>query len=171
MIVVVIIGILATLATYGVTKYMQSAKTTEAIQMIGSIKAHQESYKSDMLEYLDVAGGHTITSSSYYPANTPSKKVYAWGDTSTDVGKRFKQLGVVPDAPVRFVYATTAGSGADAPAGDQLPNTAVANWPTAATGQPWYVVSALGDLDGDGTLSAYSSASFSNQIFRENEDE
>ncbi len=171
MIVVVIVGILATLATYGVIKYMHSAKATEATQIIGSIKAHQESYKSDMLEYLDVAGGHTIAASSYYPTTTPSDRAVAWGDTSTDVGKRFKQLGVVVDQPVRYAYATTAGSGAETPAGDQLPNTDVQNWPTAATGQPWYVVSAIGDLDGDGVRSAFTSASFSALIFKEREDE
>ncbi len=171
MIVVVIVGILATLGTYGVTRYIHSAKTAEVIQVIGSIKAHQESYKSDMLEYLDVAGGKTISSSSYYPMTTPGTRLYAWGDTSTDIGKRFKQLGVHVDTGVRYAYATTAGGGADVPAGDQLPTVAVANWPTAATGQPWYVVSAIGDLDGDGVTSHYSSASFTGLIHREKEDE
>jgi len=171
MVVVVIVGILATLATFGVSKYIQSSKASEATQMIGSIKAHQEAYKSDMFAYLDVAGGHTISSTSYYPVNTPSNSIHAWGETTTDIGKRFNQLGVAPDGPVRFVYATTAGSGTDAPAGDQLPNVAVENWPTTATGQPWYVVSALGDLNGDGVLSALSSASFTTQIYVDNEGE
>ncbi len=38
MAVVIIVGVLATLATYGVRKYVFSSKTTEAIHMIGSIK-------------------------------------------------------------------------------------------------------------------------------------
>jgi hypothetical protein len=41
----------------------------------------------------------------------------------------------------------------------------VGNWPAAATGEPWYVVVAAGDLDGDGELHYFASASFTGQIF------
>ena len=45
MIVVVIVGILGTLAVYGTRRYISSSKTGEAIQLIGSIKAGEEAYK------------------------------------------------------------------------------------------------------------------------------
>ena len=94
-----------------------------------------------------------------------------WGDTSTDVGKNFKQLGVVTSSPVRFAYASAAGGSTDPVVGHNLPTLTVTNWPSTASCSPWYVVSAKGDLDGDGKLSAYASGSFTNQIFIDSEGE
>lgn len=171
MITVVIVGILATLAVFGVSKYVNSSKTGEALTIIGSIKSGQELYKAEMMSYLDVSGAKDITSASFYPGYPPSKKVWAWGGTSTTVGANFKLLGVTTDGPVRFVYASAAGGPADKPSAANLGATSVGNWPTAATGQQWYVVNAKGDFDGDGTMSSYASASFTNQIFADQEGE
>jgi prepilin-type N-terminal cleavage/methylation domain-containing protein len=172
MITVAIVGILATLATWGVTKYIRLSKSSEATQMIGAFKAAEEAYKSDMFSYLDVSGANAISNDSYYPGkSTKGRLARGWGEAESDVGKRIKQLGVVADGPVHFIYACSAGSGTQAPDGDQLPNTTVANWPTQATGQPWYVVNAKADLDGDDTESRFTSASFTTQIFVENEGE
>jgi prepilin-type N-terminal cleavage/methylation domain-containing protein len=165
MAVVAIVAILATLATYGVNKYIQSSKSSEAIQMIGSIKAAQEQYRAETFAYLDVSGSHALT--NHYPATSPSKSVYGWGDTSTAQGKKFLELGVVADAPVHFVYACAAGDGSSSvpPAG-----MTVANWPSTMQ-QPWYVVQALGDLDGDGVKSTFVSSSFTSRIFTDKEGE
>jgi type IV pilus assembly protein PilA len=171
MITVVIIGILATLAVYGVGKYIRSSQSSEAIQMIGMIKTCQESYKSEMLSYLDVSGTMSLGAGSYYPSNAVGQKVYGWGDTSTVVGQNFKRLGVVTASPVRFAYASAAGGSADAVVGHNLPKLTITNWPTTAVGAPWYVVSAKGDLDGDGKLSGYASGSFTTQIFIDSEGE
>jgi prepilin-type N-terminal cleavage/methylation domain-containing protein len=174
MITVAIVGILAALATWGVSRYVRLSKSSEATHMIGAFKAAQETYKSDMFSYLDVAGENgAISAASYYPAKKPAKVARSWLEVSgseSPVGLRVKQLGVVADAPVWFVYACAAGSGTQAPAGPQL-NDAVENWPAQATGQPWYVVSARGDLNGDGVESRLTSASFTTQIFTENEGE
>lgn len=173
MITVAIVGILATLATWGVTKYIHLSKSSEATQMIGSFKAAEEAYKADMFSYLDVSGANTITADSYYPVtSTAGQKAWSWDQaTATPLGLRVKQLGVVSDGPVRFIYACAAGSGIQAPTGHQLPNTTVPGWPSGATGQPWYVVNAKADLDGDGTNSGFTSASFTTQIFIEKEGE
>lgn len=165
MAVVAIVGILAGLATYGVNKYIQSSKSTEAIQMIGAIKAAQEQYRAEMFNYLDVNGTGKLT--PYYPAETPTNKAYAWGDASSAQGKAYRELGVATDAPVRFVYGCAAGSGNTAiPA----PAMTVTNWP-ATQQQPWYVVQALGDFDGDGITSVYVSGSFTGRIFSDKEGE
>jgi type IV pilus assembly protein PilA len=171
MITVVIVGILATLAVYGVGKYIRSSQSSEAIQMIGLIKTCQESYKSEMLSYLDVSGTQSLAANAYYPSDSVGQNVYAWGDTSTVVGQNFRRLGVTTSSPVRFIYASAAGGSADVVVGHNLPTITVSNWPTSATGAPWYVVSAKGDLDGDGKLSGYASASFTDRIFIENEGE
>jgi type IV pilus assembly protein PilA len=175
MITVAVVGILATLATWGVTKYIRLSKASEATQMIGAFKSAEEAYKSDMFSYLDVSGESKITASSYYPADTTAgQKARSWLEVDgaeTQVGLRIKQLGVVADGPVYFIYACAAGGGTQIPAGHQLAATTVDNWPTAATGQPWYVVNAKADLDGDGTEASFTSASFTTQIFVENDGE
>jgi type IV pilus assembly protein PilA len=155
---------------YGVRKYINSSKASEAIQMLGSIKAAQETYKAETFSYLDVSGSHSLSMSTFYPTTSPSNKAYGWGDISTDQGKAFQTLGVVADAPVRFAYGCAAGDGSNAIPGPGT-STAVANWPTASGGAPWYVVRAVGDLDADGIQSIYASASFTGQIIVDKEGE
>lgn len=170
MAVVAIVGILATLAVYGVRKYIHSAKSSEAIQMIGSIKAAQESYKAETFAYLDVSGSHTLSISTFYPTSTPSNKAYAWGEVTSDQGKAFRTLGVQADAPVRFAYGCAAGDGSNAiPAlGSSL---SAGTWPTESGGAPWYVARAVGDLDDDGEQSVFTSASFIGNIIIDKEGE
>lgn len=155
---VAIVGVLATVGIYGVNKYIQSSKTTEAIQIISAIKAAQEQYRADTLAYKDVSGKNQLT---YYPAATPTNKAFAWGDVSSTEGKAYRELGVSTDAPVRMVYGCAAGSGAIAV---PTPAMTVANWPGTIQ-QPWYVVQALGDVDGDNIRSVYVSSSFTSRIF------
>lgn len=175
MVTVAIVGTLAALGTWGVTRYIRLSRTSEAIQMIGAFKIAEESYKVDMFSYLDVSGANAISAGSYYPAtSTAGKFAHSWLQVSgseTALGLRIKQLGVVADAPVHFIYACAAGSGTQVPAGHQLANTVVGNWPSQATGQPWYVVNAKADLDGDGIESGFTSASFTTQLFAENDGE
>jgi prepilin-type N-terminal cleavage/methylation domain-containing protein len=166
--VVAIVAILATLAVFGVSKYIQSSKASEAIQMLGSMKAAQEQYRAETFAYLDVSGSHTLT--GYYPTATPSRKAWGWGDTSTDQGKAWQTLGVTADAPVRFAYACAAGDGSNAIPAPGV-STTVANWPTSSGGVPWYVVRAIGDLDDDGLQSVYVSSSFTGQIITDHEGE
>jgi prepilin-type N-terminal cleavage/methylation domain-containing protein len=166
MAVVAIVAILATLATYGVNKYIQSSKSSEAIQMIGAIKSAQEQYRAETFAYKDVSGNHTLA--NYYPASAPSRTVYGWGDVSTAQGKAFRELGVVADAPVRFVYACAAGDGSSSVA---QPAFSISGWSNAPAQQPWYVVQAQGDLDGDGVKSTFVSSSFTGKIFSDKEGE
>lgn len=168
MVVVAMVGILATLAVYGVKKYLNSSKSSEAIQMIGSIKAAQESYRSETFGYLDVSGAHALTDlSTFYPTTTPGSQAVQWGETSTTQGAAWQTLGVIADAPVRFSYGCAAGTSADAVTGAGM---TVGNWPDKST-QPWYVVRAVGDLDGDKTYSNFVSSSFVGQIFIDKEGE
>jgi type II secretory pathway pseudopilin PulG len=160
--VVAIVGILATLSVYGVRKYIQASKASEAVQMIASIKSAQEAYRAETFTYLDVSGGSSSLS-VFYPMATPSNKAYAWGDVSSAPGKAYQTLGVSPDAPVYMAYACAAGDGSVA-----IPSPGVSitsgTWPTSSNGAPWYVVKAVGDLDADTIKSSYVSSSFLGQI-------
>lgn len=159
--VVAIVAILATLSVYGVRKYIQASKASEAVQMIGAIKAGQESYRAETFAYLDVSGNSTLD--VYYPMSKPTNKAYAWGDVSTTQGKAYQTLGVKPDAPVYLAYSCAAGDGSAAiPAAGVSPT--VGSWPTSSNGAPWYVVKAIGDLDADDIQSIYVSSSFLGQL-------
>jgi len=172
MIVVVIAGILATIAGYGVSRYVSSAKTGEAVQMIGAIKAAQESYKDETFQYLSIANDLT-SNGSYYPHDfstaVPGHHKVQWGGGTSDVANRWRELGVSPSGPVFFAYASTAGDGATA-VSSVGSDISVGNWPTTL-GQPWYVVKARADLRGGGDYTVFVGASFTTEIFSANEGE
>src|SRR6478752_2790610 len=126
MAVVAIVGILATLATYGVNRYIQSSKSSEAIQMLGSIKSAQEAYRAETFIYKDVSGDKKLT--TFYPQNTPTAQAYQWDNAGTNAqAKAFRELGVFPDAPTRFVYTCAAGAAAD---NVPVSGMTITNWPT-----------------------------------------
>lgn len=163
MIVVVIMSVLATLAVYGTSRYIASSKTSEAVQMIGSIKAGEEAYKDETFGYLKV----TDSLSSYYP-QSPNYGQYKvqWGGAPTEVAAKWATLGVNPSGPVLFGYACVAGAATDTmPAPGDI---TIGNWPSAAPGAPWYVVKAIADLDAGGVKTVYVGASFTTQIFSAN---
>jgi type IV pilus assembly protein PilA len=158
MTVVAIVGILATLAVYGTRRYILAAKSSEATHMIGSIKAAEESYRDETFSYLNVTGSLT----QYYPA-TPAKIVTQWGGAGPGLAN-WQTLGVTTSTPVQFGYSCTAGlanTNIDNPGAD----ITITNWPTLSA-QPWYVVRAAADRDGNGVYAVFVSASFSGDIFQ-----
>lgn len=165
MIVVVIVGVLALIAVYGVGKYIAASKTGEAVQMIGAIKAAQEAFKDETFTYLDVTGGLD----KFYPTNPkPGQAKVAWGGDGHGANA-WKTLGVNPAGPVTFVYACTAGSG-DQNVASPGADITIGNWPTDVD-QPWYVVKAVADLQSGGPKSVFVGASFTTQIFSAHEGE
>jgi len=166
MAVVMIVGILALIATYSIRKYIASSKTSEATEMIGSIKAAEEAYKDETFTYLNV----TNDINTFYPTNSkPGQIKVQWGGTGTGQ-TGFQQLGVSAAAPVLFVYACTAGAAGTAPPapGGSAADITVGNWPSATSSVPWYVVKAKADLDGDGRYTVFVGSSFTGDIFAAN---
>jgi Tfp pilus assembly major pilin PilA len=165
MIVVIIVGVLATIATYAVRKYILSAKTSEAISMITSIKAAQEGYKAETFVYLDVSGNFD----NLYPMRTPGRQKVMWGGDGDDatVAARWRILGVQADAPVQFGYATVATR-----AGQQLPEPGTERTFGFPSNEPAYAVVARGDVNGDGKKFQYVVGhSFNAELYVENEGE
>jgi len=163
----VIIGILATIASVSVKKYIASSKTSEAIHMIGQIKAAQESYKDETFQYLKISSGLSA-STDFYPNNpSPGQKKMNFPGTGSGIAG-WQTLGVHEDAPVLFVYACTAGLAGTTPTGTGTDIT-VNNWPSGAATKPWYIVKARADLDNDGVNTVFISASFAGEIFSANE--
>jgi prepilin-type N-terminal cleavage/methylation domain-containing protein len=162
MIVVIIVGVMATLATYAVRKYIFASKTSEAVSMMSSIKSAEEAFRDETFVYLDVSGSYT----SLYPMTTPGTFKVQWGDTSTTVGQNWRTLGVMADAPVQFGYAVVAR-----PAGTAVPSPPTTKNFTFPSTDPSYCVLAQGDVDGDGNPSYVVSHSLNAEIYIENEGE
>ena len=159
-IVVAMVGVLAALATVGYRRYIASAKTGEATQMLGTIKASQEAFKAETFRYLNV----TEDLETYYPQDDRAigTAKYAWeGGVPESARQNFQALGVNSSGPVYFGYACVAGSSSEA-----LPNLPLdfetPTWPTP--GGPWYIAVAKGNLDGDETYSGFVTTSLSAEI-------
>jgi len=138
MIVVAIIGVLAALAIYGVSRYLKHSKTAEATRTLGSLETGSKSfYQLDT----DTGGAGSgpfvhefpISSGASIPAAAPkaSKVSTAGGWTATT----WTQLKFSMTDPQFYAYQyTSAGTG-----------------PTSS-----YTAVAQGDLDGNGTNSVFT---------------
>lgn len=156
MIVVAIVGILASLAIYGVRKYIANAKTAEARNSLGQIgKDAQTAFEKETMagQTLAPAGTAGVVRSLCAAASkaVPSSASQIKGtkyqsnqSTSTDwsldstINAGFSCLKFSMSAPQYYMYNYTSdGNQASASSGKLL--TATAN----------------GDLNGDGTLSTF----------------
>ena len=172
MIVVAIIGVMAALAIAGYRKYLNAAQAGEAKAMIQGIRAGEESYKSEMLVYLNVSG--TLT--NYFPHDpTVSKNDEKWSWTQSGDSRYtnpltgWQLLNVNSDGPVRFGYAVVAGVGPTAPpapTGFATPPV----WPAINAGIPWYVVQAANQRAAGAKVVLFISSSLSGEIYGENDD-
>jgi Tfp pilus assembly protein PilE len=163
MIIVVLVGVLATLATYGVLKYVRSSRVNEALGMVTDIKAAEEIYRDETLEYLGVPGG---AYSVWHPDVDPGNFKTDWNQVNNDAGRTFRTLAVTPTGPVYFVYTVVAGSGGAPPSADNALELEVkVKIPGTASG-PWYVVVARGNLDGsdDGLFTHVIGHSFGSAL-------
>jgi prepilin-type N-terminal cleavage/methylation domain-containing protein len=160
--VVAIVGVLATLGLVAYRRFITSSKTSEAIYMVGSIRSAQESYRAETLSYLDVSAGFN----EYFPTGTVGNYKTGWDSVPAhkDIG-RWRQLGARPDGNVYYGYLVGAGGAGAVPPTLHIQNKPT--WPT--TTEPWYVIEAKGDVDGNGVYSWVAGSSFSGEIYLENE--
>jgi type IV pilus assembly protein PilA len=169
MIVVAIIGVLASLATYSVVKYVRAARTAEAIELINGVRAAQESYKDETFRYLDVSAGDVTSVFPFTNETELRKSSKGWSAGNGTILGRFTELGVTPSTRVTFGYACVAANGGTLPNKTAL---RVDTSPLPATpGGWWYVVRAIADRDGDGTVASFIGSSFNDQIYSERDTE
>lgn len=160
MMVVAIVGILATIAVVGYRKYTLHAKVTEAKTVISAIRIAQEDNRAERGTYANLGETYCPTA-----AGVSNKKV-GWDPNCNAGSGTWQTLPVHVDGPVQFSYATVAGT--SQMAGNPLGSSWVTwNNPTQT---PWYVVAAKCDLDGDTSdKTELVSSSFQNTIFAHNE--
>lgn len=165
MVVVIITGILAALGFASLRAYVTSASATEALNMVQSIRAAQERYRSEYMVYLNVSA----SGESWFPQDpTVSEhrgtQMPFFYDPSSGVHSDNTQwLRLRPTAPnaVRFGYMVNAGpAGAAMTAAMRGP---AITWPTPTDN--WYVIQAIGDTDADGHISYYRASSLSGEVY------
>ncbi len=184
MVVVAILGVVAALAVYGVVRHLRHAKAAEAKNSVGHIsRAAVAAYQRERAPAEGVAEGsqsagvsHSLCESAIpVPQSVPKSRKY---QPDTSVGKDFQTgdeqggwicLKFDIAQPIYFRYGYTKNGSPIAP-----------NNP-AQCASDCFEAGASGDLDGDGTLSAFALTGTVNtqtgalvtatQIYVESEDE
>jgi len=169
-VVVTIIGILAVLAVAGYKRLVLSSHASEATEMVNAIKVAQESYHSETGQYANISAGLGL--GNLYPQSTPTATTAtAWGGACGTCSDplAWQKFPVHASGPVRFGYATMAGTVAQA-----LPTAPVASLTFPSNSQltgDWYVVSAMGDMDGNGVYCTVVGVSWQRDLFVDKEGE
>jgi len=171
MIVVAIIGVLAALAIYGVTRYLASAKTSECKNTIGAIsRGAQSAYEREQAAPELLADGATGTQLSHDLCGTSSYSIaaippgrkdqpaattfetLAAGNTN-NVGWKCLRFSITDPTYYRYAYwASRAGSAL--PTSDSIGGAAVPG-PLGNPSGVAFEAFGEGDIDGDSTTSAF----------------
>jgi type IV pilus assembly protein PilA len=167
MVVVAILGVLATVAIVSFRKYTLRAHVSEAYGLLGMIRMRQESYRSEFSQYCDVSSpSHTGADGSIgssWPTSPPGRTPVDW---YASLPVEWTQLGIRPSGLVYYRYDTVAGNPGITPSilGSNL------NYGAGGSNQDaWWAAHAYGDLDGDGLKSTFEATSLNNTIWFQNE--
>lgn len=144
MFVVAIIGILAAIAIPAFISQVQRSRTTEAFSVIGEIREAQDAYYATFSQY---CGPLDWNPTSFAAPSTQQ----AFDSTAPG----WAILGADTEGPVRFQYEVLAGVVGTRPAGI----------PGFSGAEPWYVIHARADLDGDGRTVVFEAYSASTRVF------
>ena len=144
MVVVAIAGILATVAVFSYTKYVQRAKASEVPAMFAEFHLRQEQYQAENGQYLSTGASNT----AYHPA-TPSKPDEAPNPVNP-MPATWLALRMQPDKnSLQCSYVSIAGTPSDIP-NPPAPFTFV---PAPVTN--WYYLIATCDLDDNSVVNSF----------------
>jgi type II secretory pathway pseudopilin PulG len=167
MVVVVIMGVLATLGFASLRKQVTAAWNVEGLSMVQSIRAAQERWRAEHMIYLDVS-----TVDQWYPRDPRGSKdkfpFYFPNDGEHVDQNAWLMLRPTVSGPVRFGYLVNAGNSGAAMTPANTPGPSV-TWPTPADN--WFVIQAIGDADGDGDSAYYRASSLGGDVFVQNSGE
>jgi prepilin-type N-terminal cleavage/methylation domain-containing protein len=185
MIVVAIIGVLAVIAGTAFRRYMDSGRTSEAMAMLGEIRAKEEAYRAEFSTYYGWSGGSELEANSLPAVDNQTcftggskepcaKAVAPSGWTGTWVN--WQQLGInAPKSQLYCGYIVNYGSGiggAGYGSNAGYPSNAIGQnfLGSAQTGTPWWYAVAICDNDGTtGTNAKFSTASTTTGVYTQNE--
>jgi prepilin-type N-terminal cleavage/methylation domain-containing protein len=161
MIVVAIIGILSALGIAAIRARALESNVPAAIVVVKTIAAAQEQYRALNQVYYDVPNG-----SQWYPdppAQNTKRAFYmaarGAGDARSDDWYR---LGPDVRQPVEFSFRADAGDPGADPGTDLA--TALITLPAVSPNEPWYLIQARADADGDSVFCYVAAASWSPEV-------
>jgi prepilin-type N-terminal cleavage/methylation domain-containing protein len=178
MVVVVIVGVLATIGLVAFRQQIFGAKNVEVFAMIQSIRSAEERWKAENLTYLNVSTSGSTAANAvggpWYPVDPtaiPGREKHRFFTAAAGHvdDARWKLLAPAEIGPVEFGYVVNAGGPAVAMAPQREAITGGFTWPTPT--EPWYVIQAVGDIDDDGVKSFYMASSIKAEVFRQNDGE
>jgi prepilin-type N-terminal cleavage/methylation domain-containing protein len=161
MAVVAIMGVLAALALTAFHKRALQSDAAKGKILVRAITAAEERYRAENQVYLDVSQNAGWYPSSIIAKNSTRSFWKEAPDASTDpLTVRWATLGPDIRQEVEFVFMANAGLPTTAPT---LATTAI-TLPANVAVEPWYVVQARADADGDGIYSYIAAASWSPNV-------
>jgi type IV pilus assembly protein PilA len=152
-----------------VRQRFNEAKTTEATALMQAIRGAQESRRAESGSYENCS---RTAGAPWYPASPDgSNRAWRW-DTHPD-WDYWKQLDVSRPEGTRFGFLVNAGSPADEPTTPQTAIQPAWQKPTSnpPLADPWYVIQAAGNRDGDSVFSLLLASSFSGELYIEHDGE
>lgn len=170
MAVVAIMGVMATLAIAALRSRVMASDVTSAKVVVKSIVAAEEHYRAENQLYDDVSSSGAA---GWYPSGSigANNKQSFWrtapGDTSDAESVRWR--GLAPDIrqPVSFGFRANAGLPTDTP---KYEND-LASIPLPTITEPWYLIQARANSDGDSVYCMVAAASWTPEVFSVNDGE
>jgi type II secretory pathway pseudopilin PulG len=163
MIVVALVGILASVGVASFRKQVASSKSAEAASVIQAIRGAEEACRSENQSYLNVS-----SADSWYPGDGVGPIVRAWEQKTHKDLVGWQRLGPRVTQPVQFGYIVNAG-----PPGAALPALHIdqKNIDLGTPKDAWYVIQARADFDKDSVFCNAMATSFSPELYVEHEGE
>lgn len=161
MIVVTIVGILATLGVVGYRKMVNAAHTGEATHMLQSIRVAQESFRAETGSYAAIS---TNLDGTLCPTTTIKNQKMPWDPACNGGVGAWSLLPLHVDGPVLFRYTVVSGRAGEAPPAPPTPMAQAVSFGGAPT-QDWFVTAAKGDADGNGAFCTVVGTSWSNGLY------
>jgi prepilin-type N-terminal cleavage/methylation domain-containing protein len=171
MTVVVIMGVLATVAGLMFRKHARASRTIEAFNTIQSIRAAQERWRAEHMLYFDVTGnGGWFPWDPRLTENHRQQHLFFYppGDSSHADSDKWLMLRPSVSLYTRFGFRTNAGVSGSTMTAPAIPQAGF-SWPTHR--ENWYTIQAIGDLDLDGTPSYFLASSLDGVVLAVDEDE
>jgi type II secretory pathway pseudopilin PulG len=138
-VVIVIVGILATVAVFAYMRHVRTGRIVEAKTFMAAIQGRQETYFQQFGQYVDVSSAHPLLAGSDEPLAKP------WNPTAPG----WLELGARPQSGYTYFQFDVVAS--DETQNHQLAGQAAAfgipAQPSGGPYHPWYYIVALGDLN------------------------
>ena len=145
---------------------------SEATNMMQNIRVAQEGFRSETQQYANIssalAANQSMNHFALYPQvpREPGSYSVAWGAPcpaqTCSSGMEWSMLPLHVDGPVRFGYSTIAGRAGERPLAVVTIDGKPVAWPVPK--DDWYIITAVGDIEGNGVFTTMLASSFSNEV-------